>query len=246
MSRRGGTDGAARRFLSRETLAGAAEFNLETDAAHKIARVLRLAPGDTVRVLDREGVEYRAEILACDRSLCRLRRLDVLVHHDPPLPVRIAMPVIKGERMDWAVEKIAETGVSSLLLLDVDRALTGEVSPEKISRWTRIAEAACLQSMGGRPLSISDQTLALDSILSEEGTKWHLDPRGRRAMDALSSRPGIPLTILVGPEGGWSEGEEEKLSKTSVAVSLGNRILRAETAGVTAALLGSLIISKAS
>ncbi|WP_332814820.1 16S rRNA (uracil(1498)-N(3))-methyltransferase [Ramlibacter sp.] len=213
-------------------------------AAARHVQVLRLQPGDAVTLFDGEGGEWEARIE-------RMGRSDVQVvvgsHHaierEPAAAVHLAVGVPANERMDWLVEKAAELGAASLQPLVTERSvlrLAGERAGRKQAHWQAIAAAACEQCGGNRLPAIHPLAeLAL----------WQPPPGMTRRVLSLApeARPlalppaGAPLLLLSGPEGGLSPREEAAaLAAGFEPVTLGARVLRAETAPLAALALLTL------
>jgi len=196
---------------------------LGPDDAHHLRRVLRLRDGELVVASDGEGSWRR----------CAVRR-DGLEPMEPvtteaPVasPVAVWLPALKGERAEWAVAKLTELGVDVIGLLDCERATVRLDEPgaaRVLARWRRVAREAAGQSRrtwlpelaGPRPVA----AVARDGAL-----RCDLD-------GALEV--GDAAALLVGPEGGWSDAER---AGPDASVSLGDTVLRTETAAVTAAAL---------
>ncbi|WBY00074.1 16S rRNA (uracil(1498)-N(3))-methyltransferase [Ramlibacter tataouinensis] len=207
-------------------------------AAARHVQVLRLQPGDPLTLFDGAGGEWDARIE-------RMGRSDVQVavgsHHpierEPAVRVHLAAGVPANERMDWLVEKAAELGAASLQPLLTERSvlrLSGERAGRKQAHWQAIAAAACEQCGGNRPPAI--HPLA-------ELARWQ--PPAGMALRVLSLSPqasplapppaGMPLLLLSGPEGGLTPREEAAAVAAGFEpVTLGPRVLRAETAPLAA------------
>ncbi len=200
-------------------------------------RVLRLRPGATVRVFDGQGGEADAALIRLDEGGAMLE-LGETVHNDreTPQPVTLAVALLKGDKLSDVVRAGTELGVTVFQLLQTRHADVPEIGEQKLIRLRRIAAEASKQSrravtpdvLGPVPLA----TLELDGqgFLAHPGSEAQLTER----LDWSG-----PITLVSGPEGGFSEGEVSGLvGKGFVAVTLGPRILRAETAPL--ALLGAL------
>ena len=225
-------------------LAQAAVIELPPSAARHV-QVLRLQPGDSLTLFDGAGGEW-------DASVERMGRSDVTVrvgrHHaverEPPLKVHLAVGVPANERMDWLVEKATELGVASLQPLLTERSvlrLQGDRARKKQEHWQAIAIAACEQCGGNRVPRVH--------AVQELG-RWEPPGGPRRCMLSVSATAthlqAIPnasdILLLSGPEGGFSAREHESaLAAGFVAVTLGPRVLRADTAPLAA--LAALTLS---
>jgi 16S rRNA (uracil1498-N3)-methyltransferase len=149
---------------------------------------------------------------------------------------RLALALIQPQRFDWAVEKAVELGASSLMPFRAERgkpglAGSGLAGSGRETRWRRLAEEARKQC--GRPDGLTLLPAAgWDEVLAQPGPGFFLSPAGR--LESPSLGPPAPL-LVVGPEGGFSPAEEEALLASAFRPwSLGNTVLRAETAALAA------------
>lgn len=214
-----------------------------TQAEHMI-RVLRTQPGMEADVVA-GGHVFHAEVAAIEDGEVRFNLLAEL-EADPALPVTLAMAVYKFDHMEWAIEKATELGVASIapmIARRTDKHLA-QAAAKRVERWRRIAKEASQQARRSDTPVIHDPvplaTLvratsgATRIVLAEQERSTTL----RNAMDEAVTAAGeeMPtLEIAIGPEGGWAPAEEALFDANGWrAVSLGPRILRAETAAVSA------------
>ena len=224
-------------------LAAGSRVTIAGDAANHIARVLRLQPGAPLTLFDGSGGEHAARVE-------ELRKGAVLVtvgersaaDRESPLALTLAQGVSRGERMDWVVQKATELGVSKLVPVLTERSvvkLDAAQAQRKHRHWQGIAVAACEQSGRNRVPRI-DAPLALPELLRAAAPQAHrllLSPAGTLRMQDLQA-PSGELIVLIGPEGGLAESEQRAaLAAGYVAVRLGPRVLRTETAAVAALTL---------
>ena len=220
-------------------LAEGAEFTLPSGAARHV-QVLRLQPGDALVLFDGFGGEWAATVTRMGRS-----EVDVSVgahraiERAPAREVHLAVGVPANDRMDWLVEKAAELGVASIQPLLTGRTvvrLSGERATRRQEHWQAIAIAACEQCGGNRvpqvhaPREFAQWTAPaglVRCVLSLEVS----------AMPLLQHAAGsqTPVLLLSGPEGGLTEREEaDARAAAFTPVTLGPRVLRAETAALAA------------
>ena len=224
-------------------LAAGRPCTVQGDAANHIARVLRLAVGDALILFDGEGGEYAARIEAIRKGTVTVAVLERrTVERESPLSLTLAQAVPRAERMDWVVQKATELGVSRLVPVLSERSvvrLDTRQAQSKQRHWQRIAIAACEQSGRHRiPQVVSPTSLAqfLQS-LAPGGTRLLLSPEAPAALEGLPSCAG-ELIVLIGPEGGLTEGEQRAAcGQGFTALRLGPRVLRTETAAVAALAL---------
>jgi 16S rRNA (uracil1498-N3)-methyltransferase len=219
----------------RHTLAG--------DAANHIARVLRLESGDPLTVFDGRGGEYAARIEAIrkDAVIIELQERSA-ANRESPLLLTLAQGVSRGERMDWVVQKATELGVTGIVPLLTERTvvkLDARQSERKLAHWQGIAVAACEQSGRDRIPDIA-AAVGLHEFLrgiDQRAARLLLSPTGAQRVDDLQAPEG-GIIVLIGPEGGLAESEQRAaLAAGFVAVRLGPRVLRTETAAVAALTL---------
>ena len=212
------------------------------DAKH-IGRVLRMQPGDKLQIVSDDGVSALAEVTAISETTVTVRCLEVLAEsHEPAVKITLAQGLAKGEKMDFIIQKAVELGVCSIVPVAMEHSvvrLDGAKADKKVERWQKIAEAAAKQSKR----DIIPQVQAVQSVskmLASNNCKTKIiayECEDRMSLKTALREAGQldDLLLIIGPEGGISEGELNKAREAgAVPVSLGRRILRAETAGLVA------------
>ncbi len=223
-----------------EPLAPASRVTLRGAAANHVRQVLRLGPGDEIIAFDGRGGEYEARIdgLGKDAVLVTIGE-HRLIERESPLAVTLAQGVSRGERMDLVVQKATELGVRRIVPVLTERTvvrLDAKQAAAKRRHWHGVAIAACEQC--GRNIVPEIATpLTLAAFLSSLGPgalRVILSPSGGlRVRDLKAS--GTALTMLIGPEGGLSEPEQQAAVDAGFrALNLGPRVLRTETAAIAA------------
>jgi len=221
---------------------------LGADEARHAHDVLRLEAGDEIFVFDGEGLEYRCVIADLTS---RSATLDVVEQVQPassesPLHLTLAVALLKGEKFDLVVQKATELGVTRVSPLVTARADVRIREPgearKKAERWARIAFESAKQC-GRAQLMLVDPPMNLDEFfhsitdvqLKLTYTARDGDPHADLAtMDVKDGR----IAAMIGPEGGWSGDELKQASANACRiVTLGGRILRAETAAIAVATL---------
>ena len=239
------------RFYCQAPLQPDALLALPAQASRHV-QVLRLQPGQPRPLFNGEGGEFEATVPQMGRSEGQVRRgAHQPQDRAPRHAVTLAVGMPANERMDWLVEKATELGAAALQPLMTERSvlrLSGERAEKKVAHWHSVAVAASEQCGGNRvpqlqPVSALAGWLASQPAVSA-GARLLLSlrPRSPGLREAVAPLArGAPITLLSGPEGGLSPAEEEAaLASGFVAVSLGQRTLRAETAAL-AALAGLLL-----
>lgn len=213
---------------------------LTSDEARHLREVLRLKPGDEVQVFDGAGKEFRAIVLNARRESAELELKDEINSARPesPLQLTLAVALLKGEKFDLVVQKGTELGVNRFVPLTTryaDIRLRDEADAAKrVARWQRIALEAAKQC--GRAVVPEISTpIPFDSVIKEDSCLMFAERGGKPLNTDLKTRT---LVAVVGSEGGWSDEELEQARAANVQiVTLGGRVLRAETAAITAAVL---------
>jgi 16S rRNA (uracil1498-N3)-methyltransferase len=217
------------------------------ESAARHVQVLRLQPGGAVTLFDGAGGEWAATVERMGRSEVAVRvGSHRAVEREPGLQVHLALGVPGNERMDWLVEKAAELGVASLQPLATERSvlrLSGERARKRQAHWQAIAAAACEQC-GGNRVPLVHPLADFADWTPPEGLARRMLSLHPEARPLLAARTGAPLLLLSGPEGGLSPREQDfALAGGFEPVTLGPRVLRAETAPLAA--LAALTLSSA-
>ncbi|MFZ0499091.1 MAG: 16S rRNA (uracil(1498)-N(3))-methyltransferase [Steroidobacteraceae bacterium] len=225
-----------------DPLSSGLRHTIEGDAANHIARVLRLEPGEWLTVFDGRGGEYAARIEAVRKGAVIIEvQARSTPDRESSLSLTLAQGVSRGERMDWVVQKATELGVSRIIPVLTERTmvkLDARQSERKLAHWHGIAVAACEQSGRDRIPDIA-VPLALPELLrdTDQATRLLLSPTGTQRVNDLQAPEG-GIVVLIGPEGGLAETEQRAaLAAGFLAVRLGPRVLRTETAAVAALTL---------
>lgn len=224
-----------------DSLTAGAEIRLDGEQAQYIGRALRLGPNDEITVFDGSGGEYPATILAVGRNRVDIRvGQHVARNAESPLAIHLLQGISRGDRMDFVVQKATELGVQRITPVITEYAVV-KLAParaeKRLQHWRGISRSACEQS-GRNILPQIDAPLALRSWLGENndapGLRLILKPGGTTSLGTLGSDTR-ELTVLIGPEGGFSQSEYDLAEATAFQpVGFGPRILRTETAAVAA------------
>jgi 16S rRNA (uracil1498-N3)-methyltransferase len=215
-------------------LAAGAIVDLPAGPARHV-QVRRLQPGDALVLFDGRGGQWRSRVHAMARQSVQVELLAFEpAERELDLAVTLLVGMPANERMDWLVEKATELGAAALQPLTCERSvlrLAGERAARRRAHWQALAVAAAEQCGRTRVPQVHD-VRELHEVLAglpARATRWVLSPQ----TGARPQRPatGQALYVLSGPEGGLSEGEEAAARAAGFeALSLGRRVLRAETA----------------
>lgn len=217
---------------------------IDGSVVHQIRDVLRLQAGDRVAVLDNSGWEYEVALEEVSRGvvegkICGKRNLA-----EPAAEIVLYQALLKGTRFDIVLQKCTEVGVSAFVPVVCERCVARYPGDKKMERWHRIIVEAAEQSGRGKlplleaamPFQQACQSAVGYSIIAQaEGKAPGL--RSILRSKPLSTSSGVTdkVNLFIGPEGGFSPLELEVASRCGMTpVSLGRRVLRAETAGLVA------------
>ena len=212
---------------------------LTADEARHLREVLRLKPGDEVSVFDGEGKEFRARVAQARREFAELELQEEIEAARPesPLQITLAVALLKGEKFDLVVQKATELGVVKIVPLITryaDIKLRDEADASKrVARWQRIALEAAKQA--GRAVVPELSPPKQIAVLYPSNPCFLFSEREGHGLPQIETDQ---VTAIIGSEGGWSDEElDEARAAGARIVTLGGRILRAETAAITAAAL---------
>ncbi len=213
---------------------------LTADEARHLREVLRLKSGDEVQVFDGAGREFRAVVSQARREFAELEIRDEIapVRPESPLQLTLAVALLKGEKFDLVVQKGTELGVNRFIPLVTryaDIKLRDEADAAKrVTRWQRIALEAAKQC-GRAVLPEITLPVSFEDVINDDSCLMFSERDGEALNTDLDTDV---LTAIVGSEGGWSDEELDQARVADVSiVTLGGRVLRAETAAIATAVL---------
>lgn len=220
------------------------EMQITGRDAHHIIDVLRMQPGEQVQVVADDGVSFIGEITAADTNTVTVAAREILREsHEPDVRISLFQGLAKGDKMEFIIQKAVEIGVADIFPVAMAHsvvALEAAKAEKKTERWQKIAEAAAKQSkrdiiptvhpVATLAKALEQNEAGLLLIAYESENKVSLK-------EALQAHKGAgSIGVIIGPEGGLSSEEvEAAMLQGGIAVSLGRRILRTETAGLVAA-----------
>ncbi|QYK00937.1 16S rRNA (uracil(1498)-N(3))-methyltransferase [Shewanella psychrotolerans] len=212
---------------------------LDSEAAGHVGRVLRMGPGENLELFNGDGHNYLAEIVSASKKNVEVKVLTQTTNDsESPLNLHLGQVISRGDRMDFTIQKSVELGVSTITPLFSERCgvkLNGERLEKKIQQWQKIVISACEQS-GRSTVPLVRPAMSLETWCAEpsQALKLNLHPRAAHGINGLQLDT-TRVRLLIGPEGGLSEPEimmTEQYQFTDVL--LGPRVLRTETAALTA------------
>jgi len=211
--------------------------------AHHLARVLRLAAGDAVVLFNGDGADYEGTIDSLAKGAVSVRVGERrAAGRESPLEIVLGQALSSGDRMDYTVQKAVELGVAAIHPLAAERSvvrLAAERAEKRAAHWQAVVIAACEQCGRSRvppvaPVAAFDRWLAQHAGRDDGRSRLLLSPRADARLRDVAA-PGGAVTLLAGPEGGFTAGEEAAARRGGFTpVRLGPRVLRTETAAVAA------------
>jgi 16S rRNA (uracil1498-N3)-methyltransferase len=228
-------------------LAPGERVRLTGTAAGHVTRVLRLRAGDEFTLFNGLGGEYSARIdQARGEAVTATLGEHRAIERESTLTLTLAQGVSRGERMDLVVQKATELGVSRLVPVLTERSvvrLDERQAQRKVSHWRAIAIGACEQSGRNRlpeiavPVTLNELLRPASAAETPHAVRLLLAPAADLRIDELP-RPLAHATVLIGPEGGLTEREQDSARAAGfTGVRLGPRVLRTETAAIAALAL---------
>ena len=225
------------RFFCPFPLHPGATVELAAEAAHHALKVLRVGAGDTAILFDGRGGQWRATLHPAGKAL----RANLVEFDDaecePPLVLTLVQALPAGDKMDFVVQKAVELGIARIQPVAARRSvirLSGERAERRVEHWRNIAIAACEQSGRNRIPAVApilDLPQYLGIAARENGLRFICAPGAGGFLRDVAT-PDAPISLLVGPEGGFEESELLAAHAAGFhAIRRGPRVLRTETAG---------------
>jgi 16S rRNA (uracil1498-N3)-methyltransferase len=229
------------RFFTDSPLAPNTEIQLSENAAAHATRALRLNVGDNATLFNGDGFDYECTLTSVKKNAVSATITGTKqVNNESPLSIILLQGISSGDRMDFTIQKAVELGVTKIQPINSQRSvvkLSAERAEKRIEHWQNVAISACEQS-GRAYVPQVLPPLSLETWLSQnphtDTTRILLNPVGAKRLTEIH-QPGTSIELLIGAEGGLSNGEIElAISQQFQSIVLGPRILRTETAALTA------------
>jgi 16S rRNA (uracil1498-N3)-methyltransferase len=214
-------------------------ITLTHEKARYLSTVLRCKAGDPLTVKDNRGGAYTATIIGIGKKEVKVEILQRLqLNTESPLGISLLQSLLKGEKMDFVIQKATELGVKEIRPVLTERSQV--IETRKLPRWRKIAEEASRQC-GRDIIPLIHEPVDFSSLFggvsrpSGDGIIFW-EKGGEALSEALTRFSGCSaISLVTGPEGGFSENEMRQACACGfVAATLGKRILRAETAAIAA------------
>ncbi|MDG2107726.1 MAG: 16S rRNA (uracil(1498)-N(3))-methyltransferase [Woeseiaceae bacterium] len=223
------------------TLINDAELKLDGDRAKYLGKVLRARIGETLIIFNGDGPEWPATITKIGKNSVNLMLgKSIEPGTESPLKIHLVQGISRSERMDFVVQKATELGVKRITPILTEYGvvkLKYDRAEKRRDHWQKIATSACEQS-GRTRQPLIDEPIPLKRWLEKKPLKFDteviLSPNATSPL-ALIPAPKTKICVLIGPEGGFSETEYKNAKSSGFrAVSMGPRVLRTESAAITA------------
>ena len=226
-----------------ETIAIGQEFAVTGEDVKHITQVLRMKPGERLRVSNQQGESFLCEITSLDKTRVDVQVLEEMSSTELNTRIYLFQAIPKGDRMETVIEKAVELGVYEIIPVEMKycvEKLDDKKKASRLKRYQAIATSAAKQSKRSRIPVVHDVMTYKEAVAYARECDVCLVPyeckEGMAATkQALEKLKGVSsVSIMIGPEGGFAEEEIAMVSDTMDVISLGSRILRTDTAAITA------------
>ena len=209
---------------------------LRGDEAKHLSRVLRVEPGQVYELSDNRQ-KYLGKVTAVDKDAVHFEIIETLPAERDTPTIHLYVAIIKFEHFEWGIEKATELGVDRIVPVQAARTEHGldKAVAKRMERWHRIVIESSQQSRRTFLPELGEPMRFRDVVAQAAGMRIILDENREGQKLAELGKAGDPISLLIGPEGGWTDEERTLASSAGwKAASLGPRILRAETAWLAA------------
>ncbi len=227
----------SRLFIPDELYEGQ-KIELQKDNAHYLRTVLRLKKDQSIVLFNGLGGEFLCTLIEVNRKKVVISVIEFIKKSvESPLYITLGLGISRGDRMDWAVQKAVELGVNSITPLVTERCVIkfkGDKKQQRLQHWKNIVQHASEQSARTFLPYLNEVVDLKDWVQKQNGLKIFLDPYADKSLADLKPVDN-KITLLSGPEGGFSGQERElAIADNFIPVRLGHRVLRTETASLAA------------
>ena len=233
------------RIYIQQPITANSELIADSNVRHYLITVLRMKAGMEVEIFNGDGFDYQAEIHAIDKKSVTFSVKDSTPNrNESPLRITLLQGISKGDRMDIAIQKATELGVTEIIPVFTEFAavkLQGDRQEKRVSHWQDIAINAAQQSERACVPTIQSCITLLEAaqqFADGDALKLMLHPYNAIPFTSQANETPKQVILIIGPEGGLSQVEVNQLQPMGYkAISLGKRILRTETATISAITL---------
>lgn len=215
-------------------------LRLDEKASHHLARVLRVSIGETVTLFNGEGGEFEAVIRQIEKKQVTVELMQFMPREvESPVFISLAQGIARGEKMDFIIQKAVELGANEIIPLITERCgvrLDQPREEKRMRHWQSIVISACEQCGRNRvPVVRAPMTLPDWLVQAQAEIRFVLSPHVKNQLSHRDALKVNSIALLIGPEGGLSD-EEMKMAaaRKFIALNLGPRVLRTETATIAA------------
>lgn len=214
-------------------------ITLSKDEAHHIAHVLRMKPGDQIILFSNDGYEYESKIIEITKKQTQIEvGKPCYVENESPLTINLCLAIARGQHMDIAIQKAVELGVKNIIPLISEFSnvkIQDSRKQNKMTHWQNIIISASEQCGRCKLVQLQEPVPFKEWLgLDRSEQRLILHPGSKHSLSEIDL-DNNEVTLMVGPEGGFSENEiNQAEGQGCIPVSLGPRILRAETAVISA------------
>ena len=230
------------RLYTSQNLAPDTDLELDDTTRHYAINVLRLNKHSSLKLFNGDGFDYLCEILEIRKNVLRVKTIEqIKLNCESSLTTHLYLAISKSSHMDYAIQKTVEAGVTHIQPVITDRTvnkITAKSAENKFQHWLRIIQSACEQC-GRAIIPTLFPIIGFDEITSLNKNEYGLvlDADVNQTLHSLNLNDPSYIKILIGPEGGLTESERDaSLEKGFQAIRLGPRVLRTETAALSAVL----------
>ncbi len=232
---------SAGRFFVSPDMIHSDHVSLDADIVRQLRSVLRMQVGDTCTLLDGSGWEYTVKLTELSKTSGTGTIVDRAENpNEPALHLTLLQGVLKKDKFEWILQKGTELGVSAFTPVIMERSIRTEVKPKLMQRWQKIVREAAEQCRRGKLPIIHtpiDFETALETLTDFDTTLLPWVQENSKTIGDLQHL-GTSAAILIGPEGGFALHEvQAAIDKGAQPITLGKRILRAETASIATCTL---------
>ena len=226
------------RFFQDEPLTVGQTLELSAKNFRHAIQVLRLKPDDKLTLFNGEGGQYQARLTSVGRRSASVKILGFEpVERESSLTTQLVLALIKPDKMDFALQKAVELGVSGIQPVQTQRTVINIKSSrmeKKLQHWRSVVINACEQCGRNRIPEVFPPVPLQDYLATQTASlRLALSPVAAVPIDNLSDPEQSSVDVLIGPEGGFTNEELAAIQKQDITlISLGSRILRAETAAI--------------
>ena len=221
------------------SLSSGSVITLTKDKAHYLSHVLRMKSGAAIRLFNNTGNEFDASISELNKKTAQIEvRNEYKSDNESSFKITLCLAVSRGQHMDYSIQKAVELGVHKIIPVVSEFSnvkLQADRLQNKITHWQKIIISAAEQS-GRNRLPELTMPISFNECLAADIPKPQLilQPDSLQSMQSIELN-NHELSLMIGPEGGFSETEvQQAVEQGTISVKMGPRILRAETAVVTA------------